>query len=122
MDDHSCTLPKKTLALVIVLDEGEEAKYNRPFGALMASGKGSITLYTPLSGMIIEINEELDDNPSIIKSNCYDKGWIVKVKPTHLNEDLGKLMKGGTERFIIWQREEMERVQKINEELKAKKN
>lgn len=106
----------------IVLEEGEEARYNRPLGALMASGKGSITLYTPLSGTIIEINQELDGNPSIIKSDCYGKGWIIKVKPTQLNEDLGKLMKGGTERFITWQREEMERVQKINEELKTKKN
>ena len=86
----------------------------------MASGKGSITLYSPLSGIIVQINEKLEDDPSIVKKDCYGEGWILKVKPTKLSEDLEKLMKGASEEFSTWLKEEFERVQKVNEELKAK--
>ena len=104
----------------IVLEIEEDVKYNRPFGALMAGGKGSITLYSPLSGIIVEINDKLDDNPSLIKTDCYGDGWILKLKPTHLVEDLAKLMEGGSEQFQKWQIEEIDRVNKINAELQAK--
>ncbi|MHA1144031.1 MAG: glycine cleavage system protein H [Candidatus Helarchaeota archaeon] len=104
----------------IVLEEGEQAKYNRPFGALLASGKGSITLYSPLTGEIVEINERLDDEPALIKQDCYGEGWIMKIKPSKIEEETDKLMAPGSEHFKTWQLKEIERVKKINEELKNK--
>lgn len=48
-------------------------------------------VYTPVSGEIIEVNEALKDNPSIINKDPYGEGWICKIKmdnPAELEECL----------------------------------
>ncbi len=37
-------------------------------------------LFLPLSGEIIEFNEELESNPEDVNSDPYGKGWMVKIK------------------------------------------
>ena len=37
-------------------------------------------LFLPLSGEIIEFNEDLERNPETVNSDPYGKGWMVKVK------------------------------------------
>lgn len=37
-------------------------------------------VYSPVSGEIIEVNEKLKDEPSIINNDPYGEGWIAKVK------------------------------------------
>ena len=110
---------EKITYLDVILREDEEVKFNRPFGSIQA-GKGWITLYSPLTGIIIEVNEAPEDNVKLLKTDCYGEGWIIKITPTKLDEELSKLYKGGTPEFIKWQEEEIERVRKITEELKKK--
>jgi glycine cleavage system H protein len=46
-------------------------------------------LFLPLSGEIIEFNEALEDDPEVVNSDAYGKGWMVKIKfsnPEELNE------------------------------------
>ena len=43
-------------------------------------------LFMPISGEIIEYNENLLENPELINSDPYNQGWIIKVKPTELKE------------------------------------
>jgi glycine cleavage system H protein len=43
-------------------------------------------LFLPVSGEIIEMNETLEDNPELVNSDPYDKGWIIKIKPSNLSE------------------------------------
>jgi glycine cleavage system H protein len=33
----------------------------------------------PLSGEVIEFNEELEDEPELVNSDPYGKGWMIKV-------------------------------------------
>ncbi|NHI92278.1 MAG: glycine cleavage system protein H [Candidatus Lokiarchaeota archaeon] len=101
----------------VIFEEGEIIKLNRPFGTI-ESGKGSITLYSPISGEIIEINEELQDQVNQLKEDCYGKGWLIKVKPTNLNEDLDILMKSGTEKLQAWAEKELDRINKMKDENK----
>ena len=54
------------------LNEGEE------FGAL-ESVKASSELISPVSGVVIEKNEELEDRPELINEDAYS-AWIIKVK------------------------------------------
>ncbi|MFC2158971.1 response regulator [Acidobacteriota bacterium] len=49
------------------------------------------TLWAPLSGMTEEYNEELDKNVHLIDTNPYDKGWIFRITPTNLEEELKHL-------------------------------
>jgi len=37
-------------------------------------------LFLPLSGEIIEFNDELESNPEDVNSDPYGKGWMIKVK------------------------------------------
>ena len=37
-------------------------------------------LFMPVTGTILEQNEELNNNPELINESPYEKGWIVKIK------------------------------------------
>ena len=36
-------------------------------------------LFMPISGKIVEVNEELNDEPENVNSSPYDSGWMVKI-------------------------------------------
>lgn len=48
--------------------------------SLVESVKAASDIYAPVTGEIVEINEELEDSPELINSESYEGGWIVKVK------------------------------------------
>ena len=57
------------------------------FGTIEAV-KTLADLYIPVSGKIIEVNENLDAEPESVNTDPYDKGWIVKIElndPSELN-------------------------------------
>ncbi|ANS87982.1 Glycine cleavage system H protein [Vibrio scophthalmi] len=57
--------------------------------SLVESVKAASDIYAPVSGEIIEVNEELEDSPELINEEPYEGGWIVKVKlsdPEELND------------------------------------
>lgn len=43
------------------------------------STKTTSTIYTPVSGTVIEINAELKDHPEVMNSDPYGKGWIAVI-------------------------------------------
>lgn len=43
-------------------------------------------LFLPLSGEIIEFNEELESEPEAVNSDPYGKGWMIKIKAENLSE------------------------------------
>lgn len=57
--------------------------------AVVESVKAASDIYTPVSGRITEVNEELNDSPSLINEDPYGKGWIFKIElrdPRELDE------------------------------------
>ena len=36
--------------------------------------------FSPVSGEIVEVNEALDDDPSLVNSDPYGEGWMVKIR------------------------------------------
>lgn len=49
--------------------------------------------FSPVSGEIIERNEELVLNPELVNQEPYGRGWIVLIKPSNLEEEIELLMK-----------------------------
>ena len=49
-------------------------------------------VYSPVSGVIVEVNKILDMSPQKINESPYGEGWIFKLKPTNLNVEIEKLM------------------------------
>ena len=48
-------------------------------------------IYSPISGEIVEINDNLESNPELINENPYEDGWILKIKINN-KEELDSLL------------------------------
>ncbi len=48
--------------------------------SLVESVKAASDIYAPVTGVVIEVNEDLQNSPELINEEPYDGGWIVKVK------------------------------------------
>ncbi|WP_461867196.1 glycine cleavage system protein GcvH [Thermococcus sp.] len=55
------------------------------------SVKAVSEVYAPVSGEVVEVNEELEDSPELINEDPYEN-WIAKLKPENLEEELKELM------------------------------
>jgi glycine cleavage system H protein len=70
--------------------KGEKIKRRAPV-AVVESVKAASDIYAPASGIIVEVNEELNDKPELINQDAEGAGWILKIELTH-PEELDKLM------------------------------
>ncbi len=59
---------------------------------LVESMKASSDIFSPLSGEIVEVNSHLEDAPEVVNEDPYNKGWLFKIKPSNVDEDLEGLM------------------------------
>lgn len=48
--------------------------------SLVESVKAASDIYAPVSGVIIEVNEDLEDSPELINDSPYEDGWIAKIQ------------------------------------------
>ena len=64
---------------------GETLEQEETFGTIEAV-KTVSDLFMPVSGEVIEFNEELEGSPDIVNQDPYDKGWIAKVKMSDPSE------------------------------------
>ena len=64
---------------------GETLACEEVFGTIEAV-KTVSDLYLPIGDEVLEFNEELEGNPGLINSDPYQAGWIIKIKPSNLNE------------------------------------
>jgi glycine cleavage system H protein len=67
------------------LEAGEEC-------AVVESVKAASDIYSPLSGEVLEVNVSLVDNPELVNSSPYGEGWLIKLKPEVIEEELRYLL------------------------------
>jgi glycine cleavage system H protein len=71
---------RSSLAVFVSLpDVGATVTAGEPCGEV-ESTKSVSDLYAPVDGEVVEINEELDDDPGLINAEPYGVGWIFKVR------------------------------------------
>jgi glycine cleavage system H protein len=58
--------------------------------AVVESSKAASDVYSPLAGEVAEVNEELSSKPELINQDCYNAGWLCKLKVS--NPDTKHLM------------------------------
>jgi glycine cleavage system H protein len=71
-------------------DVGVELERGDGFGEI-ESNKSVSQLFAPVSGEVVAINEDLDDNPEVINDDPYEAGWMVKIRLT-VPDQLAELM------------------------------
>lgn len=54
--------------------------------AVVESVKSTSDIYSPLSGVVVEVNPVLEDSPEIINDEPYSDGWIFIIKASDLSE------------------------------------
>lgn len=66
--------------LEVTTDSGP-IEANAVFGEI-ESVKATSELYAGVAGEVVEVNQAVIDNPALINDDCYDAGWIIKIKPS----------------------------------------
>ena len=84
-------------------DSDDEVNADEVVGTV-ETGKWVGKLYAPVSGEISEVNEDVDDEPSLINSDPYGDGWLFKIGMSDTSE-LESLMRG--EAAVTWLEEEI---------------
>ena len=104
--DHEWVLVENELAKVGITDYAQESLGDIVFIELPEIGrkvkvgeqvgvvesvKAASELYTPVSGEIIEVNNELQNTPELLNSDPENSGWFMKIK-LEKNDELINLM------------------------------
>ena len=78
------------IVFVDVPTEGESLSAEEVFGSIEAV-KTVSDLLLPIEGEVLELNPILEDQPELVNSDPYGKGWIIKLKPANAS-DLDSLL------------------------------
>ena len=73
------------LVFIDLPEVGDMVTQNEGY-AEVESVKAVVDVNAPVSGEIVEVNEALSDDVEIISRDCYDEGWIVKIKMSNPSE------------------------------------
>ena len=64
---------------------GDEFSANEPFGSV-ESVKAVSEVFTPIAGVVAQINDSLADEPETVNSDPYGSGWMVRLKMSNPGE------------------------------------
>ena len=65
--------------------KGEEFATNESFGSV-ESVKAVSEVFTPISGEVVEVNEQLNDTPEKVNADPYGEGWMVRMRMSNSGE------------------------------------
>ena len=64
---------------------GDEVERGEPVG-MIDSQKASTEVFAPVSGVVLEVNELLNDDPAVINTDPYEEGWLVRIEVEDLEQ------------------------------------
>ncbi len=67
------------------------------------SVKAVADVYSPVSGVVLQVNTELSDAPELVNKSPYEKGWITIIRPDDLKKELPLLMRPEAYRDFVKQ-------------------
>jgi len=78
---------------------GETLNKGEVFGSIEAV-KTVSDLLMPVAGEVSEVNPDLEDQPELVNSDPYGKGWIIKIEISNLDSIDGLMDSGAYRAFI----------------------
>ena len=80
-------------------EPGTELEFHQSIG-VVESVKAVSDIYSPVSGEVFEVTEDLNDSPELVNEDPHGKGWIIRLKIKD-ESDLEKLMSASDyEKFL----------------------
>lgn len=67
------------IVYVEIETKGDKIEESKVFGSVEAV-KTVSDLYMPVSGTIMEVNPDLEDNPELVNDSPYENGWMIKIE------------------------------------------
>ena len=64
---------------------GENLKKEEVFGTIEAV-KTVSDMFMPVGGEILEMNQDIEDNPAAVNKDPYNSGWVIKIKISNPSE------------------------------------
>ena len=89
------------VVFVDVDPELKEITKGESFGTIEAV-KTVSDMFAPCSGKVLELNQELTDNPELINNDPYGKGWMIKIEISD-QSDLNDLLDSTSYKNLIGQ-------------------
>lgn len=65
--------------------EGDRFEKGEEFGTV-ESVKAVSELYLPMGGEVVAVNEALEDDPALVNTDPYGRGWLIRIKPADISE------------------------------------
>ena len=69
------------IVFVELPEVGDDIEADEPFGSV-ESVKTVSELYAPISGKVVEVNEDLEDSPEYVNESPYEQAWMIVVEPS----------------------------------------
>ncbi len=79
---------------------GDELKAGEKFGEV-ESVKTVSDLFSPVSGKVIEVNENLEAEPECVNASPYGDGWMIKIAGDGLSEEQKSLLDASAYKKLI---------------------
>jgi FixJ family two-component response regulator len=86
---------QKTAGEIVNIDlpfEGDIIEQGKVCVRITSGGMRIHKLWSPVTGKVVEVNDELNRNPSMANLDPYGEGWLVRVIPFDLDEELSNLV------------------------------
>lgn len=77
---------------------GDQLQSGKPFG-VVESVKAVSDVYAPVTGEVVEVNDDLPDDPEMINKSPYEDGWMLKIRIVDSAELEGLMDAGAYQAF-----------------------
>ncbi len=94
------------LAYLTLPSQGTLVEMGKAMGSMEAA-KMTGELIAPVSGIVIEKNDRVLQNPLLVNEEPYGNGWLVKIEPTNWEEESETMVSG--DKLPGWAEQEIER-------------
>ena len=94
------------LAYLTLPSQGTLVEMGKAMGSMEAA-KMTGELIAPVSGIVIEKNDKVLQNPLLVNEEPYGNGWLVKIEPTNWEEESETMVSG--DKLPDWVEQEIER-------------
>jgi glycine cleavage system H protein len=69
----------KEVVFVELPEVGSDVVHMEPFGVI-ESAKATNDLYSPVSGVVVEVNHSLESEPGLVNKDPYGQGWMIVIE------------------------------------------